>query len=94
MRGFWNITYKINRVAPPERVKHRMSEKDQAENCAQNKQLRVECALGTPVGYVCEALFTVRRAEDSVGYSGFIPMVRLPVSLIGKTVKATIEECT
>ena len=50
--------------------------------------------LGAPVGYVCEALFTVRRAEDSVGYSGFIPMVRLPVSLIGKTVKVIIEECT
>lgn len=25
-----------------------MSEKDQAANCDQNKQLRVECALGTP----------------------------------------------
>lgn len=66
-------------------------EEDQKRD--QSKQLRVECALGTPVGYVCEALFTVRRAEDSVGYSGFIPMVRLPVSLIGKTVKVTIEEC-
>ena len=46
MRGFWNITYKINRVAIPKRVRHRMSEKDQAGNCEQNQQLRVECALG------------------------------------------------
>jgi len=64
------------------------------QNSAQSKPIALDCALGTPVGYVCEAIFTVRRAEDSVGYSGFIPMVRLPVSLVGKTVKVTIEECT
>ena len=35
-----------------------MSEKDQAENCAQNKQLRVECALGD------EVMKRVRIASD------------------------------
>lgn len=71
-----------------------MSEKDQAKNCAKNKQLRVECALGTPAGYACEMLFTVRRMDSANGYSGCIPMAVLPKSMIGKTVKVTIEECT
>ena len=65
-----------------------------SENSEHRKPVPLDCALGTPVGYVCEAIFMVRRAGDSVGYSGFIPMVRLPVSLVGKTVKVTIEECT
>ena len=40
-------TYKINRVAIPERVRQGMSENRTVENPTQNKQLRVECALET-----------------------------------------------
>jgi len=38
-------------------------------------------------------LLTVQRMNTvGIGYQGVVPMITLPVSLIGKVVKVTIEE--
>jgi len=38
-------------------------------------------------------LFTVQRINSINGYEGALPVMILPKSLVGKTVKVTIEEC-
>lgn len=43
--------------------------------------------------YGCYQLFTVQKLDSADGFTGCIPMLTLPKSLIGKTVKVTIEEC-
>lgn len=43
-------------------------------------------------GYSYWRLFTVRRIDAFEGSQGAIPFITLPKSLIGKTVKVTIEE--
>lgn len=43
--------------------------------------------------YGCYQLHTVRQIDRAGGFDGCVPMPILPKSLIGKTVKVTIEEC-
>ncbi|HAR43486.1 MAG TPA: hypothetical protein DCS07_12780 [Bdellovibrionales bacterium] len=43
-------------------------------------------------GYSCWQLFTVQRINSIDGYEGALPVMILPKSLVGKTVKVTIEE--
>ena len=43
--------------------------------------------------YGCHQLHTVRQIDRAGGFDGCVPMPILPKSLIGKTVKVTIEEC-
>jgi hypothetical protein len=68
------------------------------ERCSALKNVEVRTTGGSselplhPVGYSCERLFTVREIQDAASSGGFIPMILLPKSLIGKTVKVTIEE--
>ena len=44
--------------------------------------------------YRCWQMHTVRRLDSASGYTGCLPVLTLPKSMIGKTVKVTIEECT
>jgi hypothetical protein len=43
--------------------------------------------------YGCYQLHTVRRIDRADSFDGCVPMPILPKSLVGKTVKVTIEEC-
>lgn len=43
-------------------------------------------------GYSDWQLFTVKRMDSVDGTEGALPVICLPKSLIGKTVKVTIEE--
>ncbi len=43
--------------------------------------------------YGCYQLHTVRKIDSAGGFDGCVPLPILPKSLIGKTVKVTIEEC-
>lgn len=67
---------------------------DKATGAHEVGNSRLIDTLSTPAGYACEMLFTVRRLDGAAGCSGCVPMVILPKSLIGKTVKLTVEECT
>lgn len=43
-------------------------------------------------GYRCWQLFTVRVINGGESVNGCIPLITLPSSLVGKTVRVTIEE--
>jgi hypothetical protein len=43
-------------------------------------------------GYSCWQLFTVKTINGGESIQGCIPLITLPASLVGKTVKVTIEE--
>ncbi len=77
------LTNRVNPLANSEK-ETRMSDKDHAENCEQTK----------PAGYSCWQLLSVKQITGANSTDGCIPVILLPKSLIGKTVKVTIEECT
>ena len=65
-----------------------------SENSEHSKPVPLDCALGTHAGYSCWQLLTVKQIVSVNSIDGCIPVILLPKSLIGKTVKVTIEECT
>jgi hypothetical protein len=49
-------------------------------------------APAASAGYSCWQLFTVKTINGGESVQGCIPLLTLPESLVGKTVKVTIEE--
>lgn len=64
--------------------------------CEVSTRIGCDCHKEKPAaasaGYSCWQLFTVRTINGGESVQGCIPLITLPASLVGKTVKVTIEE--
>jgi len=73
--------------------KDKVTDMDNGDNECTVPQSELIERLGTHVGYSCWQLLTVKQIVSVNSIDGCIPVILLPKSLIGKTVKVTVEEC-